>query len=70
MKRWKFEVPENGQWVAGGYCASRERALGEAGHYATMYGQYGGDVKAIVWTGRKPRKPHGNEQIAGGWRCS
>lgn len=52
--RWKFEVTENGQWVAGGECESRDRALSEASHYTMMYGQDGGDVKALVWTGRKP----------------
>ena len=55
-KRWKFEVTENGQWVAGGQCSDREAALREAGHYTMMYGQDGGDVEALVWTGRKPRK--------------
>lgn len=53
--RWKFEVTENGQWVAGGDCTDRDAALSEATHYVRMYGQDGGDVKAIVWTGRKPR---------------
>ena len=54
-ERWKFEVTENGQWVAGGDCTSKDFALGEAAHYVKMYGQDGGDVKALVWTGRKPR---------------
>lgn len=56
LRRWKFEVTENGQWVAGGDCTSQETAMAEAAHYVRMYGQDGGDVKAVVWTGRKPRK--------------
>jgi hypothetical protein len=53
--RWKFEVTEDGHWVAGGECSDRDRALSEAAHYARVYGQDGGDVRALVWTGRKPR---------------
>lgn len=53
--RWKFEVTENGQWVAGGEANDRDSALREAAHYGMMYRQDGGDVKALVWTGRKPR---------------
>lgn len=53
MERWKFEVTENGQWVAGGEAPDRESALREAGHYVMMYGQDGGDVKAHVWTGKR-----------------
>jgi len=54
-KRWKFEVTENGKWVAGGECPDQQDALREAGHYTMMYGQDGGDVKALVWSGRKPK---------------
>lgn len=52
---WKFEVTENGHWVAGGECSDRARALSEASHYTRVYGQDGGDMRALVWTGRKPR---------------
>lgn len=55
-ERWKFEVTEDGNWVAGGECTSQEIALREASHYGKMYAQDGGDVKALVWTGRKPRR--------------
>jgi hypothetical protein len=54
-ERWKFEVRENGQWVAGGDGPDKNSVLGEAAHYVRMYGRDGGDVKAIVWTGRKPK---------------
>ncbi len=54
-ERWKFEVVENGKWVAGGECSDQDRAIAEASHYARMYGQDGGDVQALVWSGRKPR---------------
>jgi len=55
-KRWKFEVTENGQWVAGGDCTDERTAVREAGHYVMMYGQDGGEVQALVWSGRKPRQ--------------
>jgi hypothetical protein len=48
MERWIFEVLENGYAVAGGETPDRESALSEAAHYVMMYGQDGGDVKAIV----------------------
>ena len=54
-QRWKFEVRENGQWVAGGDGPDKDSVLREAMHYTAMYGQDGGDVKALVWTGRKPK---------------
>jgi hypothetical protein len=54
-RSWKFEVTENGKWVAGGDCTDENFALGEAAHYVRVYGQDGGDVRALVWTGRKPR---------------
>jgi hypothetical protein len=47
-ERWVFEVMENGQVVAEGETGDRDTALREAGHYVMMYGQDGGDVKAIV----------------------
>jgi hypothetical protein len=53
--RWKFEVTENGEWVAGGECSDQGRAISEAAHYARVYGQDGGEVRALVWSGRKPR---------------
>lgn len=55
MPRWKFEVTENGSWVAGGDAPDRDDALREAAHYVMMYGQDGGDVRSLVWTGRKPK---------------
>lgn len=47
-KSWKFDVTENGQWVAGGETHDRDTALREAKHYVMMYGQDGGDVNAVV----------------------
>lgn len=52
---WVFDVLENGAWVAGGSCPDRDDALREASHYARMYGQDGGDVKAFVYReGERP----------------
>lgn len=48
MERWIFEVLENGYSVAGGETPDRESAIREAAHYVRMYGQDGGDMKAIV----------------------
>lgn len=66
MKRWKFEVTENGEWVAGGDCPTEESAIGEASHYAKMYAQDGGAVRALIWTGRKPRMSQQNRHNAEG----
>ena len=55
MARWKFEIIENGQVVAEGDAPDRESALTEAAHYTQMYGQDGGLVRAMVWTGKKPK---------------
>jgi hypothetical protein len=46
--RWAFEVFENGVVVAEGDAPDREAALAQAGHYVAMYGQDGGEVKAVV----------------------
>lgn len=54
---WKFEVTENGAWVAGGVAPTYDDALREAQHYGMMYQQDGGDVRVFVWTGRKPKAP-------------
>jgi hypothetical protein len=54
MSLWKFEITDNGHVVAEGDAPDEVSALREAAHYAQMYGQDGGDVKGIVWTGRKP----------------
>lgn len=46
---WIFEVTDDGQQpVAMGDAPDRDTAIREASHYVAMYGQDGGNVKAIV----------------------
>jgi hypothetical protein len=59
-KRWEFEVFENGMAVAWGDAPDRDTALREASHYVMMYGQDGGEVKAIVQEeGNRPQSVPG-----------